>query len=364
MITARNGSIFRILLIAASLFGQGGPIAADAAKAGIASESTDGAGIAGAGSDDGSARAPACAIQHPSVLTRYKVRPAWRVAGVDYCVGYPADTVLKDPATISMRGVSVDRRGRVIAVTGDDVTLDGYDFSTEGGWSVFVQAANTRIVNSKFMIGAQDNTPIYSNPANGTPSNLHVGYSVIDGNGKSPGYGGLITMVGRGLTVEYCWLKNAGGDMIQQHHTGGNVVVRNNLIEQGGLAPAAHGDYTQFLGSPITATIVYNTSLQNGGATQGFMTEYVTTGEIGHNTMMGSVSYFVSVDLSSIVTTFTVHDNYFDPGGYGFAYPSPRNGTPNDASPKTIFTHNVDMRTGAVLEDAHGPAATSSRSRP
>lgn len=311
------------------------------------------AGSENSGVNDGSSGAPDCKAQHPDILKRYKVRPDWRVAGVDYCVGTSRSAVLKNPATISMPGVSIDPRNQTIAVTGDDVTLDGYDFSAEGGWSVFVQAANTRIVNSRFAIGARNNPPVYSNPAKGMPSNLYVGYSVIDGNGKSPGYGGLITMVGSGLIVEYCWLKNAGGDMIQQHHTGGNVVIRYNLIEQGGLAPGAHGDYTQFLGSPITATIIYNTTIQESGATQGFMTEYVTTGEIGHNTMMGSVSYFVSVDISSIATTFTVHDNYFDLRGYGFAYPSARNGVPNDASPKTSFTNNVDMRTGMILQDAN-----------
>lgn len=321
------------------------------------------AGSASSDVNDGSVNAPDCKAQHPDLLKRYKVRPDWRVAGVDYCVGYSTNIALKNPATITMSGVSVDARNQTIAVTGNGVTLDGYDFSTDGGWSVFVQAANTRVVNSRFVIGARNNSPIYSNPANGAPSNLYVGYSIIDGNGKSPGYGGLITMVGNGLTVEYCWLKNAGGDMVQQHHTGGNVVIRNNLIEQGGMAPGAHGDYTQFLGSPITATITYNTTIQNGGTTQGFMTEYVTTGEIGHNTMMGSVSYLVSVDISSIITTFTVHDNYFDARGYGFAYPSPKNGAPNDASPKTIFTNNVDMRTGTILQDASAPAAKSSRSR-
>lgn len=313
------------------------------------------AGSANSGANDGSSGAPDCVAQHPGILKRYKVRPDWRVAGVDYCVGYSTSVALKNPATISMSGVSVDIDTQTLVVTGNGVILDGYDFSSDGGWSVFVQAANTRIVNSRFAIGARDNPPIYSNPAKGLPSNLYVGYSIIDGNGKSPGYGGLITMVGSGLTVEYCWLKNAGGDMIQQHHTGGNVVIRHNLIEQGGLAPGAHGDYTQFLGSPITATIIYNTTIQNGGATQGFMTEYVTTGEIGHNTMMGNVSYFVSVDISSITTTFIVHDNYFDPRGYGFAYPSARNGVPNDASPKTIFTNNVDMRTGMILQDAGTP---------
>jgi hypothetical protein len=321
------------------------------------------AGSTNSGAEDGASGAPDCTAQHSDLLKRYKVRPDWRVAGVDYCVGYSTSTILKNPATISMPGVSVDASTQTIAVTGTGVTLDGYDFSTDGGWSVFVQAANTRIVNSRFVIGARNNPPVYSNPSKGAPSNLYVGYSIIDGNGKSPGYGGLITMIGSGLTVEYCWLKNAGGDMIQQHHTGGNVVIRYNLIEQGGLAPGAHGDYTQFLGSPITATIIYNTTIQNSGATQGFMTEYVTTGEIGHNTMMGNVSYLVSVDISSITTTFTVHDNYFDSRGYGFAYPSAKNGVPNDASPKTIFTNNVDMRTGMILQDANVPTARAPRSR-
>ena len=320
-------------------------------------------GSTNSGTLDGSSNAPDCKVQHPDLLQRYKVRPDWRVAGVDYCVGYSTSTVLKNPATISMPGVSVDVGTQTIAVTGNDVTLDGYDFSTDGGWSVFVQAAKTRILNSRFAIGVRNNPPVYSNPSKGAPGDLYVGYSIIDGNGKSPGYGGLITMVGSGLTVEYCWLKNAGGDMIQQHHTGGNVLIRHNLIEQGGLDARAHGDYTQFLASPITATIIYNTTVQNGGVTQGFMTEYVTTGEIGHNTMVGSVSYFVSVDISSITTTFTVHDNYFDSRGYGFAYPSARNGVPNDASPKTIFTNNVDMRTGMILQDAQAATAKTPQSR-
>src|SRR5689334_325078 len=57
---------------------------------------------------DGSVNAPDCKIPHPSLLQRYRVRPPWRVAGVDYCVGYPMSKALKDPAMLSMAGVAVD----------------------------------------------------------------------------------------------------------------------------------------------------------------------------------------------------------------------------------------------------------------
>ncbi|MGY4286396.1 hypothetical protein ACVWXO_005616 [Bradyrhizobium sp. LM2.7] len=277
------------------------------------------------------------------------MRPPWPVAGVDYCVGYRMNTVLKAPTTISMAGVSVDLISRIVTVTGDDVTLDGYDFSLDGGWQVSVQAANTKIVNSSFVVGSNDLIPIVGAA---TASNLDVVNCTIDGAGHNPGpWGTLFAYRGKGFTIEYSWLENSGGDMIQQIDggAGGMIVIRNNLIQNGGMSPGAHGDYTQLAGGPFIVAINYNTTLQNGGSTQGLMTEYVAEGEIGHNTMVGTVSYFVSVDLSSIRTTFAVHNNYFDPQGYGFAYPSSKTGTPNDASPKSIFRNNVNMRTGFRL---------------
>jgi hypothetical protein len=269
--------------------------------------------------DDGFSNAPICAIQHPALLKGYRVRPNWHVAGVDYCVGHATNIVLKGPSTISMPGVSVNTSSKTINVIGNNVTLDGYDFSLNGGWNVKVEAANTRIINSKFLVGANNNVPIDSTA---TASNLYIGYCIIDGNGKDVGMGGLITDLGTGLTVEYCWIKNSGGDMIQKHGQGGNMVLRYNLLEQGGLQPGAHGDYTQILNGPSTATIVFNTGVQKGGSTQGFMTEYLTSGEIGNNVMIGTASYWTSVDISSIISQVTVHDNYFDSQGFGFVYPN------------------------------------------
>src|SRR5262245_45908777 len=67
--------------------------------------------------NDGSPKAPICTVQHPYLLKGYRTRPQWKVAGVDYCVGYPANTLLKNPATISMEGVSVDVARKSITVT-------------------------------------------------------------------------------------------------------------------------------------------------------------------------------------------------------------------------------------------------------
>lgn len=306
--------------------------------------------------NDGSANASAGSPQYSSLLDSYGAnRPAWEVAGVDYHVGVPAGLALKDPATISMAGVSVNTATKIVTVTGNNVTLNGYDFSLSGGWQVSVQAANTTITNSNFLIGSNNLAPIVSTAS---ASNMTVSYCTIDGAGKDPGWGGLISYRGNGFTVEQSWLKNAGGDMIQQIDGGANstVVIQHNLIENGGLASGAHGDYTQLAGGPFNVEINYNTTIQNGGTTQGLMTEYVASGEIGNNTMVGNPSYFVSVDNSSIKTTVTVHDNYYDAKGYGFVYP---NSGPDDGNPKSIYIHNVNMKTGAVLQDSDAPTSST-----
>ncbi len=319
-----------------------------------------------AGSSDGqdgndmpapdAANVPDCTIQHPTLLSGYVVRPPWSVAGVDYCVGYPSSTVLKDPATISMAGVTINATTKIATVTGNDVTLDGYDFSLGGGWGIDVKAANTRVVNSKFLVGANGHQPFHGLD---NAANLYVGYSVIDGNAQDTFSGGLIMTTGDGLTVEYCWLKNAGGDIIQAHRKG-HLVLRNNLMEHVGLLPGAHGDYTQLLGGPFVATFLNNTAVQDGGSTQGFMAEpdvgasvgVITSGDIGNNTLVGldGPSYWVGVTVPDIVETFTVHDNYFDvSGAYGFAVGGIRGG-PGDSSPKTTYTNNHNMLSGDLLE--------------
>ncbi len=314
----------------------------------------------GGSSEDGFANAPICAIQYPSLLDGYAHAPTWHVAGVDYCAGYPAATALKDPATIAISGVAINTSSKLVTITGNNVTLDGYDFSLAGGWGVVVNGGGALIQNSRFKAGANRNKPILGGVAS---ANLTVRYCSIDGNNDAS-ISGLIEQRGSGtLTIEYAWLRNAGGDIVQ-FHTGGQSatgVLRFNVIENAGMAPGAHGDYTEWLDGPYSATIVYNTTLQNGGTTQGIMVEpdigssrgTIVRGEIGHNTFTarGGLSYFTAVTVADVVDSFTVHDNFFDDSNvYGFAIGGIRGG-PGDASVKTTYRHNVDMVTGNVIED-------------
>ena len=312
--------------------------------------------------NDGSANAPIGTPQLPSLLDSYGAnRPGWNVAGVDYYVGVPQGLTLKNPATISMAGVSVDTANHIVTVTGSNVTLSGYDFSLNGGWGVVVQGANTKILDSNFKVGSNGNMPIL---ATASSSNLTVMSVTIDGS-NSGSVSGLIENRGSGtLTVEYSWLKNAGGDMVQMHNGGraAGLVLRYNLIQNAGMAPGAHGDYTEFIDGPFTVTIAYNTTAQNGGASQGFMVEpdigsnpgRIISGEIGNNTFTGTVNAFTGITVADIVNTFTVHDNYFDPSrtSSGLAFGGPIRGGPNDNSVKSIYLRNVNMLTGAIVQDA------------
>jgi len=148
---------------------------------------------------DGSANAPAGTPQLPNILSGYTERPSWMVAGVDYAVGIPQGTVLKDPATIAMAGVTVDKNLHQIIVTASNVTLNAYDFSLAGGWSVITQAANTTISNSNFQIGSNHNFTIYGDTGS---SNLTVMNCVINGNMLSDSLNnGLIYTSTPGLSV-------------------------------------------------------------------------------------------------------------------------------------------------------------------
>jgi hypothetical protein len=102
---------------------------------------------------DGASGAPTGAPILPTILNGYAVRPPWKVAGVDYAVGVPSGTALKDPSQIAMAGVSVNTAAHTVTVTGNNVVLNGYDFSRAGGWGVIVQGANDTVENSNFVVG-------------------------------------------------------------------------------------------------------------------------------------------------------------------------------------------------------------------
>ncbi|MCK1597304.1 hypothetical protein [Bradyrhizobium sp. 164] len=277
------------------------------------------------------------------------------------------NTLLKDPAAISTAEVSVDVAHKSITVNGPNVTLDGYDFS---GWSFVTTAANTRLINSNF--NGTNPGGAQSSVISGTPSssNLYVGYSTIDGLSGGGHAEFLIEMEGPGLTIEYSWLKNSNSDIVGRHgRDGGDITIQFNLLQQAGMGgPKTHGDYLQVYGPTVNATnILHNTAVQQGGITQGFIADNTNYGELAGNTLIGTVSCWMSVsgpgtDPANLTGMFNTHDNYFDvTKAFGFNYPAVG---PNDRYPKTVFTHNVNMVTGRIEQDSPRLKVTPSRSRP
>jgi hypothetical protein len=308
--------------------------------------------------NDGTQKAPIAAIQRPTLFSGYALKPPWKVAGVDYPVGVPSGILLKDPAAISLAGVTVNNVNHIVTVTANDVTLDGYDFARNGGWSVQINgAANTRIVNSQFIeTTAQGQAPISTDAA---ATNLYLGYVTIDGGGatSNPVQGALIGMNGQGLTTEYCWLKNAPSNIFEFGYGGvgggGAVTIRFNLVEDSGRRAGGGGSYLTISAGGVYTyfQVVFNTSYQTPGGTgaQGWNLDApggVQTSEIGNNVMVStapnSASYLTSVGTASTGAA-VVHDNYFDlSGAFGFAYPG-------SSGANSTFYDNFDMNNGQAL---------------
>ena len=78
---------------------------------------------------DGKKHAPVQTAQFPTLLSKYRARPAWNVAGVDYAVGYAAGTALKDPMTGPLpAGVTRYSANHIFQITGNNVVISGWDF--------------------------------------------------------------------------------------------------------------------------------------------------------------------------------------------------------------------------------------------
>jgi hypothetical protein len=284
------------------------------------------------------------APQYPTLLQGYIRKPPFPVAGVHYYVGCPSGIALKSP-TAGNLPAGATRSGSEVQITGSGVTLDGYDCS---GVAVFVSGANARIVNCKFNGQSIAGTQSSVIAGSSSSQNLYVGHCTINGEtGKRAEF--LVEMQGRGLTIERSWLRWSNSDLIGRHGgSGGSITFTRNLTEQAGMGGGGtHGDYLQVYGPTLDDTVVtYNTSIQDGGITQGWICDNTKRGEIGNNVMIGSVSYWVSVSgpgttPGGFTGPMTVHDNFYDiREAMGFMYPSPPGNNP------PVVTNNVNMVTG------------------
>ncbi|MGH8399107.1 MAG: beta strand repeat-containing protein, partial [Gammaproteobacteria bacterium] len=327
---------------------------------------------------DGSANAPSGTPQLATLLSGYAARPSWNVAGVNYYVGVPAGTVLHNPATISMAGVSVNTTSRIVTVTGNNITLNGYDFSLNGGWQVDVEGSNDTIENSNFQIGSNTQLPLF---VEASASNATIIGNTINGAGlvsSYPGYG-LVILNGTGTTtVEYNIIENAYSEDIvlgSATTTGDNAIIQYNLIENAGMGASqgAHGDWIQTyngVGDVLNnLQINFNTFVQSipssEGATQGLSIASANTAQgsilsatISNNTLItasgSNVSYPIILNTANLDGSATIGNNYFDPtglnGGAAMFAAANYDGTGAGTGPyngAVATLNNINMVTGA-----------------
>jgi hypothetical protein len=181
--------------------------------------------------NDGSANAPAGTPELPNLLAGYAVRPPWMVAGVDYYVGVPQGLALLNPDTISMKGVQVDASSKSITITGNNVTLSGYDFSLNGGWGITINpnVTNTIIENSNFEVGSTEQVPI---DAANNVGNLTVLNDTFNGGGGTNGTAwAMVNYDGNGtFTSEYSLYENTPEDAIDFGQGNMTTIVEYNVF--------------------------------------------------------------------------------------------------------------------------------------
>jgi hypothetical protein len=303
---------------------------------------------------DGRAGAAPAAPQHPQLLKPYALRPPCKVAGVDYAVG-PNSGSLKDPSTISMAGVSVDTSSRTITVTGNNVTLDGYNFSLHGGYQVEVVGANTTISNNNFAIGT--NQGAYLIHGSASASNLTIKNNSFDGSsiGNETSFVGY---AGSGaITMEYNSFKNFPQHVLELAQANGSpsfsVVYKYNLIDQGAIQAGSHLNFLQFGGGTASSVDVeFNTSFQtpqvSGG--EGFQFYNNTPGGVVNNSVLAYNTMIATGGPQGSAMSYlfhggsgagTAHDNFFDLSAAWGAFYS--------ADPTWSFANNIDMRSGMIV---------------
>jgi hypothetical protein len=320
--------------------------------------------VSSGGYVDGSANASAGVAQLPNLLTSYNFRPPWKVAGVDYRVGVPAGLALKAPDAPSAlpKGASLDASARTINVFANNVTLDGFDLSKGAGYGIDINpgVSGTRITRN-LIVTSSPTTPAAVVIEQGA-SNTYVAYNTIDGGGLNCNWtwGGSITNWGQGLTFEYNWVKNFPGTLLSS--SGGSLVYKYNLLENGGWNKTLHLNYLQFGGGQnVNPSVGFNTVLQQetivgGEGFQMYTQESggsLSGGQVYNNTMISattalvnnaaspSISYFIhtgSDGQNPNPATGTVHDNYMDiSNAYGALYTGTQGFT---------YSNNLNMKTG------------------
>ena len=321
---------------------------------------------------DGSGGAPTGTPQLPNILSGYATRPAWQVAGVDYAVGVPSSTVLKDPTAggILPAGATYNASNHTVTVTGNGVTLDGFDFSLHNGISLVIQSSNVTVQNCNFVVGSNQGSLGRVVDVTSSAGNVSFLYNEFNGNdvAVTAQSGALLSIQNKGtINFQYNYFHNTGGDCID---FGGGPQVENieyNVFSNIGIN-TAHADTLQWYGSHVTSgEIGFNTFYQGvpqsgpgmgelvigPGGSGATMSDMMVNNDTVIQAVAGSGNFTVGfeTDPGTSANNVTFHDLYIDPtGAVGYTgmwlYPT---GSYNDylATP-TTFSNITNMVTGTT----------------
>ena len=322
------------------------------------------------GYNDGSANAPAGTPQLPNLLSGYAVRPPWQVAGVDYAVGVPAGTTLQDWETLSIPGVAVENN--YVAITGNNITLNGIDFSLHGGAKVDIFGSNDTIINSNFLYGPAMAAASASGIMGGTGSNVTLKYDTFNGNASALGnsassQSAILSESWTGTnTIEYNYFSNFNQHVVEEEGSS-SLIYEYNLIYDGGTGAAgAHVNYLQ-MGNNVypSLTVEFNTTYQptvNASGGEGFQLYPngggTTNATLAYNTMIygpdGTGTVHVPGGGGNGTVTAAIYDNYINKqNGGSYFYPDPNAGTLDK------YSGNINMVTGALIDAPDAPVITN-----
>jgi len=328
--------------------------------------------------DDGSANAPKGMPQLPSALNGYAKRPSWEVAGVDYKVGIPDGTTLKDPkkgglpAGCSYSATPSPRCN----ISGRNVVLDGWDFTdvmlTIGG-SGGDTPESPIIRHCRFSMA---DAPAI-NCAWGKVTNLLVEYCEMYRSNTNEGViNWAPTDKKTPCTLQYCYIKTTGDG--PNWKIGGKITLKYNLLHNVASGALSHLDVMVIGDGPQSFepfTVDYNTIYNDSHYKAGTGSQGIGFNGNAHSTQLvvkgGSFSNNVHINkttgdqngrdgitfgllietsLTETGTSWNVKNNYIDDsgcGGRGFhGWNMVRNTNYGPQRGQAIMSGNVDMKTG------------------
>ncbi len=335
---------------------------------------------------DGSASAPSGAPQLPNILSGYAARPPWQVAGVDYAVGIPSGTTLTDPTLAGAlpAGATYSASSHTVTVTGNNITLDGYDFSLHGGIELVIQSDNVTVENCNFAVGTNQGSQGTVVSATSAAGNVTFLDNNFNGNdvAVTPQLGQLLNIQNKGtVSFQYNYFHDTGGDCIDFSGGPQADIVEYNVFANIGVN-TGHADPLQWYDAQITSgEIGFNTIYQdvpqpgpgNGALTvlsegpTATMSDMTVNNDTVIQTAVasgvsGNFTTGFYADDGGTASDVVIHDLYIDPTGalnYTGAWLFPTGYYGDALATPTAISNVTDMVTGTSLTVPTASSKTS-----